>query len=92
MTRFYAGLVVGTFVGLSLVVFLFLYGNPTLDSELDDPSQALFIQGLFQWLLFLIPEVILLVLIWRVWKTLLGIQLEMGKIRRGLSGRELGEK
>ncbi len=83
MTRFFAGAGIGAFVVLLLVSLWFLHGNPA-----SNPEDELFNQVMIQWVLFLIPEVFLLLLIWRVWKALVGIQIELGKIRRGLGGRE----
>ena len=83
MTRFFAGVGIGAFVVLLLVSLWFLHW-----SLASNPEDELFIQVLIQWVLFLIPEVILLLLLWRVWKALVGIQLELGKIRRGVGGRE----
>ncbi len=83
MTRFFAGVGIGAFVVLLVVSLWFLYGNPA-----SNPEDELFNQVLIQWVLFLIPEVILLLLLWRVWKVLVGIHIELGKIRRGLGGRE----
>ncbi len=83
MTRFFAGVGIGAFVVLLLVSLWFLHW-----SLASNPEDELFIQVLIQWVLFLIPEVILLLLLWRVWKALVGIQLELGKIRRGVGDRE----
>lgn len=88
MKPFFAGLGIGTFVTLIVIVLWSLYGNPPLDSGLDDQFQETVTQLLVQWVVFLIPEVVLLFLIWKVWKALVGIQLELGKFRRGLGGRE----
>ncbi len=83
MTRFFAGVGIGAFVVLLLVSLWFLHW-----SLVSNPEDELFSQVLIQWVLFLIPEVILLLLLWRVWKALVGIQLELGKIRRGVDDRE----
>jgi len=88
MKPYFAGLGIGAFVTLIVVVLWSLYGHPPLDSGLDDQFQETLTQLLVQWVVFLIPEVVLLFLIWKLWKALLGIQIELGKIRRGLSGRE----
>ena len=83
MARFFAGVGIGAFVVLLLVSLWFLHGIPA-----SNPEDELFNQVLIQWVLFLIPELILLLLLWWVWKALVGIQIELGKIRRGLNGRE----
>lgn len=88
MKPFFASLGIGAFVTLIVVVLWSLYGNPPLDSSLDDQFQEMFTQLLVQWVVFLIPEVVLLFLIWKLWKALVEIQIELGKIRRGLGGRE----
>ena len=83
MTRFFAGLGIGAFVVLLPVSLWFLQGSLAFNSE-----DELYNQILTQWVLFLIPEVILLLLLWQVWKALVGIQIELGKIRRGLGAPE----
>ena len=83
MTRFFAGLGIGAFVVLLPVSLWFLQGSLAFN-----PEDELYNQILTQWVLFLIPEVILLLLLWQVWKALVGIQIELGKIRRGLGGPE----
>ena len=81
MTRFFVGVGIGAFVVLLLVSLWFLQGNLA-----SNPEDELYNQIQIQWVLFLIPEVILLLLLWQVWKALVGIQIELRKIRRGLGG------